>query len=128
MLKKWGQPCDRLCLDTRAQVRVSRVWVFRVRDFNANLVFGARHRLSQSSWLKPSINSGDLIVGRRQSKAGLWPDRAWTPGGKLRFLGLGFLGITTSHTKQRTRNKKPKRKAQNSKLYTTKHNVKCRLS
>ena len=51
MLTKEGRPSDRPCLDSRGQVRISRVRVFRVMVFIANSVSGVRHRRRQPSWL-----------------------------------------------------------------------------
>ena len=61
MPTKWVQPSDRWCLDSRGQVTVSRVRVFRV-----NSVSSARHRGGgggQPCWPKSSLNPGDPLVG-----------------------------------------------------------------
>ena len=73
----------------QGQIRASRIRVSRV-----NSVSGAKHRGSQPSGPKPGLNPDNLLVGCRQSKAGLVTDHAWAPGAKLRFLGLGFLRLT----------------------------------
>ena len=50
MPKKWGGPSDRPWFDSRGQVRVSMVRVFRVNSAN-----GAMHKGRQTGWPKPGL-------------------------------------------------------------------------
>ena len=68
--------------------------VFRVRVLRVNSANDARHKRSQPSDQKPGLNPGEPLVRCLQSKTSLVTDCAWTPGNKLGFLGLGFLGLT----------------------------------
>ena len=96
---KVGQPIDKPCLDSRVQVIVSRVRVFRV-----NSVSGARHRGRQPNLPESDLNTRDPLVGCRQSEAGLVTDFAWTPGEQCMVSTVrAFRVSSVSGTRQRGR-------------------------